>query len=76
MCNPPRKRCRERGALLPLGTDECVALYERVLVRESGDPKLQAVHRLTVDAYSLQSNGYKVSSSPVPKSPEGGEWDA
>ncbi len=57
MYSEPRKRCRECGALLPPAIDTCVGVYERVLVREFGDERLDFVHRLTVDSYSLQHPG-------------------
>jgi hypothetical protein len=44
--------CPDCGA--PGGQDACQALFDGVLAREFGDYRYFRLHRLTVDAYSLQ----------------------
>ena len=46
-------RCEACGASLPEGTD-CQGLFDEILAREFGDFRYGRLHRLTVDAYSLQ----------------------
>ena len=46
--------CRECGASGVGGVEGCKRLFEEVVGREFSRPELFRVHRLTVDAYSLQ----------------------
>jgi hypothetical protein len=46
--------CKECGAAVPGGEAGCQKLFDEVLEREFGDFRNARVHRLTVDAYSLQ----------------------
>lgn len=46
--------CPECGAAGVDDAAECEALFQDVIGREFGQPELFGVHRLTVDAYSLQ----------------------
>ena len=39
---------------MPLGRGACQQLFDEVLAREFGDYRYARLHRLTVDAYSLQ----------------------
>lgn len=47
-------RCPQCGAPSVEGREECQELFEEVIGREFSQPALFVVHRLTVDAYSLQ----------------------
>lgn len=46
--------CPECGAPVTGGRDACQRLFDEVLSREFGDYRYGRIHRLTVDAYSLQ----------------------
>ena len=46
--------CPECGAEVPQGREACQKLFDDVLAREFGDYRYARMHRLTVDAYSLQ----------------------
>ena len=46
--------CEDCGATVAGGRDGCLKLFEEVIAREFGDYRYGRVHRLTVDAYSLQ----------------------
>lgn len=46
--------CPECGAEGVSGAEECNRLFQEVVGREFSQPELFPVHRLTVDAYSLQ----------------------
>ena len=46
--------CESCGAVVAQGTDGCLKLFEDILAREFSDYRYGRIHRLTVDAYSLQ----------------------
>lgn len=46
--------CESCGAAVEGGRAGCLKLFEEVIAREFGDYRYGRVHRLTVDAYSLQ----------------------
>lgn len=46
--------CESCGAAVEGGKAACLKLFEEILAREFGDYRYGRVHRLTVDAYSLQ----------------------
>lgn len=46
--------CEDCGAVVAEGKAGCLKLFEEILVREFSDYQYARVHRLTVDAYSLQ----------------------
>ncbi len=46
--------CEDCGAIAPEGKAGCLKMFEEVLAREFGDYCYGKIHRLTVDAYSLQ----------------------
>ena len=46
--------CESCGAEVEGGKAGCLKLFEEVIAREFGDYRYGRVHRLTVDAYSLQ----------------------
>lgn len=46
--------CEDCGAPVAGGRDGCLKLFEEVIAREFSDYRYGRVHRLTVDAYSLQ----------------------
>ena len=50
----PGTSCPECGAEVRGGRDACQRLFDEVLAREFGDFRYGRIHRLTVDAYSLQ----------------------
>lgn len=52
--NASRDVCEDCGAVVPEGRDGCLNLFEEILAREFSDYRYGRVHRLTVDAYSLQ----------------------
>jgi len=57
MSDPPSAAgvpCSGCGLLVPGGTEGCQAVFERLLERDFSDVRYFRVHRLTVDAYSLQ----------------------
>lgn len=46
--------CEDCGAVVAEGKVGCLKLFEEVLAREFSDYRYGKIHRLTVDAYSLQ----------------------
>lgn len=46
--------CEDCGAAVEGGREGCLKLFEEVIAREFSDYRYGRVHRLTVDAYSLQ----------------------
>lgn len=46
--------CGACGAVVPQGKPGCLKLFEEILAREFSDYRYGKIHRLTVDAYSLQ----------------------
>ena len=46
--------CESCGAAVEGGRAGCLRLFEEIIAREFGDYRYGRVHRLTVDAYSLQ----------------------
>ena len=46
--------CEDCGAVVAEGKAGCLKLFEEVIAREFSDYRYGKVHRLTVDAYSLQ----------------------
>lgn len=46
--------CEDCGAVVPEGKAGCLKLFEEILAREFSDYRYGRIHRLTVDAYSLQ----------------------
>jgi len=46
--------CEDCGAFVAGGRDACLKLFEEILAREFSDYRYGRIHRLTVDAYSLQ----------------------
>ena len=46
--------CEECGADVAQGKPGCLQLFEEILAREFSDYRYGKIHRLTVDAYSLQ----------------------
>jgi len=46
--------CEECGADVAQGKAGCVQIFEEILAREFSDYRYGKIHRLTVDAYSLQ----------------------
>jgi Family of unknown function (DUF5946) len=46
--------CEVCGALVAEGKAGCLKLFEEILAREFSDYRYGKIHRLTVDAYSLQ----------------------
>lgn len=46
--------CEDCGGRVAGGRAGCAGLFDEILVREFGDYRYGRVHRLTVDAYSLQ----------------------
>jgi hypothetical protein len=46
--------CESCGAAVPQGKAGCLKLFEEILAREFSDYRYGKIHRLTVDAYSLQ----------------------
>lgn len=46
--------CEDCGAVVTEGRAGCLRLFEEVLAREFSDYRYGRIHRLTVDAYSLQ----------------------
>ena len=46
--------CEDCGAVVAEGRDGCLKLFEEILAREFSDYRYGRIHRLTVDAYSLQ----------------------
>lgn len=52
--NTPVGVCEDCGALAAEGRAGCRKLLEEILAKEFGDYRYGKIHRLTVDAYSLQ----------------------
>ncbi|MCA1556630.1 MAG: DUF5946 family protein, partial [Acidobacteria bacterium] len=46
--------CEDCGAVVAEGRAGCLKLFEEILAREFNDYRYGKIHRLTVDAYSLQ----------------------
>ncbi|HEY0079617.1 MAG TPA: DUF5946 family protein [Pyrinomonadaceae bacterium] len=46
--------CEDCGAIVAQGRAGCLKIFEEILAREFGDYRYGRIHRLTVDAYSLQ----------------------
>jgi hypothetical protein len=46
--------CEDCGAAVAQGKAGCLSLFEEILAREFSDYRYGKIHRLTVDAYSLQ----------------------
>lgn len=46
--------CEDCGAVVSGGRDGCLKIFEEILAREFSDYRYGRIHRLTVDAYSLQ----------------------
>ena len=46
--------CEDCGAVVVEGKPGCQRIFEEVIAREFGDYRYGRIHRLTVDAYSLQ----------------------
>ena len=46
--------CKDCGAVVAQGKAGCLGLFEEILAREFSDYRYGRIHRLTVDAYSLQ----------------------
>lgn len=46
--------CEDCGAVVAEGKAGCLKLFEEILAREFSDYRYGKIHRLTVDAYSLQ----------------------
>ena len=46
--------CEDCGAVIAQGKAGCLKLFEEILAREFSDYRYGKIHRLTVDAYSLQ----------------------
>jgi hypothetical protein len=46
--------CKDCGAVVAQGKAGCLKLFEEILAREFSDYRYGKIHRLTVDAYSLQ----------------------
>ena len=59
MSSPEEKNCsddvcQDCGAVVAEGNAGCLKLFEEILAREFSDYRYGRIHRLTVDAYSLQ----------------------
>lgn len=52
--NTSKDVCEECGAVVAEGKAGCLKLFEEILSREFSDYRYGRIHRLTVDAYSLQ----------------------
>lgn len=52
--NTSSEVCEDCGALVAEGRAGCLKLFEEILAREFSDYRYGKIHRLTVDAYSLQ----------------------
>ena len=50
----PRNVCTVCGAVVAQGGVGCLRLFEEILAKEFSDYRYGRIHRLTVDAYSLQ----------------------
>jgi len=52
--NTPNGVCEDCGAAVDEGRAGCLKIFEEILAREFSDYRYGRIHRLTVDAYSLQ----------------------
>lgn len=52
--NMPVDVCEDCGAIVADGKAGCLKLFEEIIAKEFGDYRFGKIHRLTVDAYSLQ----------------------
>ncbi len=52
--NTPVGVCEDCGAIVAEGGARCLKLFEEIIAKEFGDYRYGKIHRLTVDAYSLQ----------------------
>ena len=52
--NPSAAVCADCGAAVAEGRAGCLQIFEEILAREFSDYRYGKIHRLTVDAYSLQ----------------------
>jgi hypothetical protein len=50
----PNDVCEDCGAVVAEGKAGCLKLFEEILAKEFSDYRYGKIHRLTVDAYSLQ----------------------
>ena len=50
----PDDVCKDCGAVVSDGKAGCLKIFEEILAREFSDYRYGRIHRLTVDAYSLQ----------------------
>ena len=50
----PDDVCEDCGAAVAAGKAGCLKIFEEILAREFSDYRYGRIHRLTVDAYSLQ----------------------
>ena len=52
--NMPDDICEDCGAVVAEGKAGCLKIFEEIIAREFSDYRYGRIHRLTVDAYSLQ----------------------
>ncbi len=52
--NTPVDVCEDGGAIVAEGRAGCLKLFEETLAKEFNDYRYGRIHRMTVDAYSLQ----------------------
>jgi len=52
--NNTPENCEDCGAVVAKGRAGCLNLFEEILAKEFSDYRYGRIHRLTVDAYSLQ----------------------
>ena len=52
--NSSHEVCEDCGAAVPEGRAGCLKIFEEIIAKEFGDYRYGRIHRLTVDAYSLQ----------------------
>jgi hypothetical protein len=52
--NRPQDVCADCGTVIEGGKAGCLKIFEEILAREFSDYRYGRIHRLTVDAYSLQ----------------------
>jgi hypothetical protein len=52
--NTPDDICEDCGAVVAEGKVGCLKIFEEIIAREFSDVRYGRIHRLTVDAYSLQ----------------------
>jgi uncharacterized protein DUF5946 len=59
--------CEDCGAAVVQGKAGCLQIFEEILAREFSDYRYGKIHRLTVDAYSLQHpEAYMRSGKSLP----------